>query len=101
MAIVRNIYGDDFMEIFKKSFENIDNDFIEQDGKLVKKDSSKEYVWTVYQDLGFVSGPLLRFAHIGSTFYTVYDSAFYPEPCLANFLNGGIFRVYAFLGLNT
>lgn len=44
MAIVRNIYGDDFMEIFKKSFENIDNDFIEQDGKLLKKDSSKEYV---------------------------------------------------------
>ena len=34
MAIVRNIYGDDFMEIFEKSFNNIENDFDEDDGKL-------------------------------------------------------------------
>ena len=37
MCIIRNIYGDDFMEIFEKSFENIKADFIEKDGKLVKK----------------------------------------------------------------
>ncbi|MCA1027362.1 HTH-type transcriptional regulator Hpr [Cytobacillus sp. FSL W7-1323] len=40
MAIIRNIYGDDFMEIFEKSFSNIDNEFEEKDGKLLKK---KEY----------------------------------------------------------
>ncbi|QED47131.1 HTH-type transcriptional regulator Hpr [Cytobacillus dafuensis] len=40
MAIVRNIYGDDFMEIFEKSFANIENDFIEDEGKLYKKDIS-------------------------------------------------------------
>ena len=40
MAIVRNIYGDDFMEIFEKSFENIENDFIEEEGKLFKKETS-------------------------------------------------------------
>lgn len=37
MAIVRNIYGDDFMEIFEKSFSNIENEFTESDGKLNKK----------------------------------------------------------------
>jgi MarR family transcriptional regulator, protease production regulatory protein HPr len=37
MAIIRNIYGDDFMEIFEKSFNNIEKDFTEQDGKLVKR----------------------------------------------------------------
>jgi MarR family transcriptional regulator, protease production regulatory protein HPr len=40
MAIVRNIYGDDFMEIFEKSFANLENDFIEEEGKLSKKESS-------------------------------------------------------------
>ncbi|MEH7126100.1 HTH-type transcriptional regulator Hpr [Bacillus sp. JJ1532] len=40
MAIVRNIYGDDFMEIFEKSFNNIENDFVEEEGKLQKKESS-------------------------------------------------------------
>lgn len=45
MAIVRNIYGDDFMEIFEKSFSNIDGQFTDEDGKLIKKDPiSKEYV---------------------------------------------------------
>lgn len=44
MAIVRNIYGDDFMEIFEKSFANIDNDFVEENGKLSKINSSKEFV---------------------------------------------------------
>ena len=42
MTIVRNIYGDDFMEIFEKSFENIENEFVEEKGKLVKKDASSE-----------------------------------------------------------
>ncbi|CAM3650446.1 HTH-type transcriptional regulator Hpr [Mesobacillus zeae] len=37
MAIVRNIYGDDFMEIFEKSFSNIDSKFTEEEGKLRKK----------------------------------------------------------------
>ncbi|MBS4210698.1 HTH-type transcriptional regulator Hpr [Bacillus sp. FJAT-50079] len=36
MAIVRNIYGDDFMEIFEKSFHNIETDFLEIDGKIKK-----------------------------------------------------------------
>ena len=37
MAIVRNIYGDDFMEIFEKSFTNIDSKFTDENGKLEKK----------------------------------------------------------------
>jgi MarR family protease production transcriptional regulator HPr len=36
MAIVRNIYGDDFMEIFEKSFHNIDSEFKEENGRLSK-----------------------------------------------------------------
>ena len=44
MAIVRNIYGDDFMEIFEKSFSNIDNKFSDEDGTLKKIDpAEKEY----------------------------------------------------------
>lgn len=44
MAIVRNIYGDDFMEIFEKSFSNIDSKFSDQDGTLKKIDpAEKEY----------------------------------------------------------
>jgi MarR family protease production transcriptional regulator HPr len=37
MAIVRNIYGDDFMEIFEKSFNNIETDFEDVNGMLRKK----------------------------------------------------------------
>jgi len=37
MAIIRNIYGDDFMEIFEKSFHNIEENFVEEDGKIVKR----------------------------------------------------------------
>lgn len=44
MAIVRNIYGDEFMEIFEKAFNNIESDFIEKNGKLQKKNPSKELV---------------------------------------------------------
>lgn len=44
MAIVRNIYGDDFMEIFEKSFSNIDSKFADEDGTLKKIDpAEKEY----------------------------------------------------------
>lgn len=34
MTVVRNIYGNDFMEIFEKSFHNIENDFSDDNGKL-------------------------------------------------------------------
>lgn len=42
MAIVRNIYGDDFMEIFEKSFNNVENEFTEENGKLVKIQNSEQ-----------------------------------------------------------
>ncbi|KIY21935.1 MULTISPECIES: HTH-type transcriptional regulator Hpr [Mesobacillus] len=42
MAIVRNIYGDDFMEIFEKSFSNIDKKFTDEDGTLKKIDPAKK-----------------------------------------------------------
>jgi MarR family transcriptional regulator, protease production regulatory protein HPr len=42
MAIVRNIYGDDFMEIFERSFHNIENEFTEKDGKLCKDEKTEE-----------------------------------------------------------
>lgn len=38
MSIIRNIYGEDFMEIFEKSFTNIEEEFQEDDGKLQKKE---------------------------------------------------------------
>lgn len=51
MAIIRNIYGDDFMDIFERSFNNIETDYTEKDGKLAKRDvelenenEEKEYV---------------------------------------------------------
>lgn len=37
MAIVRNIYGDDFMEIFERSFNNIEDEFVDENGTLKKK----------------------------------------------------------------
>ncbi|RBP92316.1 transcriptional regulator [Cytobacillus firmus] len=42
MAIVRNIYGDDFMEIFEKSFANLENQFDEDEGKLKKKTTAEK-----------------------------------------------------------
>ncbi|MBT2688929.1 HTH-type transcriptional regulator Hpr [Bacillus sp. ISL-47] len=42
MAIVRNIYGDDFMEIFEKSFANLENQFDEEEGKLKKKETAEK-----------------------------------------------------------
>ena len=36
MSIIKNIYGDDFMKIFEKSFHNIETDFTEKEGKIRK-----------------------------------------------------------------
>lgn len=37
IAILRNIYGQDFIDIFEKSLENIEENFTEHEQKLVKK----------------------------------------------------------------
>jgi MarR family transcriptional regulator, protease production regulatory protein HPr len=42
MAIVRNIYGEDFMEIFERSFHNIESRFTEEDGKLRKSQNIEQ-----------------------------------------------------------
>jgi MarR family transcriptional regulator, protease production regulatory protein HPr len=42
MAIVRNIYGEDFMEIFERSFQSIESGFVEEDGKLKKAKSTEQ-----------------------------------------------------------
>lgn len=42
MSIIRHIYGDDFMEIFEKSFSNIENEFTSEEGKMKKKQEAKE-----------------------------------------------------------
>ncbi|MEO2077464.1 MAG: HTH-type transcriptional regulator Hpr [Bacillus sp. (in: firmicutes)] len=42
MAIVRNIYGDDFMEIFERSFHNIESEFVEENGKLQKSNKTQQ-----------------------------------------------------------
>jgi MarR family transcriptional regulator, protease production regulatory protein HPr len=42
MAIVRNIYGDDFMEIFERSFHNIETEFNEDEGKLKKSKKTEQ-----------------------------------------------------------
>lgn len=42
MAIVRNIYGDDFMEIFERSFQNVESEFVVENGKLTKAKNSSE-----------------------------------------------------------
>jgi MarR family transcriptional regulator, protease production regulatory protein HPr len=42
MAIVRNIYGEDFMEIFERSFHNIESRFVEEDGKLKKSKNTEQ-----------------------------------------------------------
>ncbi|MFB6465229.1 HTH-type transcriptional regulator Hpr [Cytobacillus sp. Hz8] len=44
MTVVRNIYGQDFMEIFERSFSNIDGEFKDAEGKVEKKiNSEKEF----------------------------------------------------------
>ncbi len=42
MCIIRNIYGDDFMEIFERSFDNLEDSFYEENGSLTKKAPTKE-----------------------------------------------------------
>lgn len=37
MSVIKNVYGDDFMKIFERSFSNVEADFTEVDGKLAKK----------------------------------------------------------------
>lgn len=39
MCIVRNIYGDDFMQIFERSFENLKQEFVEENNRLIKKEN--------------------------------------------------------------
>ncbi|WP_373604608.1 HTH-type transcriptional regulator Hpr [Bhargavaea cecembensis] len=41
MAVIRNIYGSDFMEIFERGFKNMDEMFEETDGKLSSKQRSE------------------------------------------------------------
>ncbi len=42
MSVVRNIYGDDFMEIFEHGFDNLESSFGEQENKLVISAIKKE-----------------------------------------------------------
>ncbi|MGE7183354.1 HTH-type transcriptional regulator Hpr [Peribacillus sp. NPDC006672] len=42
MAVIRNIYGEDFMQIFERSFDNIDQEFTDVEGKIAKKKIEKE-----------------------------------------------------------
>jgi MarR family transcriptional regulator, protease production regulatory protein HPr len=42
MAVIRNIYGDDFMQIFERSFTNIEQEYKDVDGKIVKKETEQE-----------------------------------------------------------
>jgi MarR family protease production transcriptional regulator HPr len=42
MCIIRNIYGDDFMEIFERSFNNIEDSLYEENGKLKKEPKAEE-----------------------------------------------------------
>lgn len=44
VSVVRHIYGSDFMDIFEKSLDKIEEDFIEEDGKLKPKKSTPETV---------------------------------------------------------
>ena len=42
MCIIRNIYGDDFMEIFERSFNSIEDSLDEDNGTLTKKSPKSE-----------------------------------------------------------
>lgn len=42
MAIIRNIYGDDFMEIFEHSFTNIEEEFEEKESRLQKVEEAEQ-----------------------------------------------------------
>lgn len=41
MTIVRHIYGSDFMLIFEKTLEKMEQEFIEEDGKLIARSNAK------------------------------------------------------------
>ncbi|TWT03362.1 HTH-type transcriptional regulator Hpr [Planococcus sp. CPCC 101016] len=41
MAVIRNIYGDDFMEIFEASFKNIENKFSEENHVIMHQESQQ------------------------------------------------------------
>lgn len=42
MSIIRNIYGDDFMRIFEASFNNLNENFVDENGKLIEKAAVKQ-----------------------------------------------------------
>lgn len=42
MCVVKNVYGDDFMDIFERSFNNIEQGFEDVDGKIVKKKTEEK-----------------------------------------------------------
>jgi MarR family transcriptional regulator, protease production regulatory protein HPr len=42
MSVIRKIYGEDFMDIFERSFHNIEQEFTEENGKLVKRETKTE-----------------------------------------------------------
>lgn len=42
MSVIRNIYGDDFMQIFERSFTNIEQEYTDIDGKVIKKETEQE-----------------------------------------------------------
>lgn len=44
VSIVRHIYGTDFIDIFEKSLDKIEKDFIEEDGKLKCKKTLQQTV---------------------------------------------------------
>lgn len=44
MTMIRNINGEDFMQMFEKSFHNLESEFIEEDGKLKKINRIKQEV---------------------------------------------------------
>ncbi|MGL4818494.1 MAG: HTH-type transcriptional regulator Hpr [Bacilli bacterium] len=44
MSIIRNIYGDEFMEIFERSLGNIETSFHDEDGRLVRYSDGSETI---------------------------------------------------------
>ncbi|MBM7694046.1 MarR family protease production transcriptional regulator HPr [Peribacillus deserti] len=42
MAVIKNIYGEHFMEIFERSFSNIEKEFTDINGTLTKKEALNE-----------------------------------------------------------
>ncbi|MBD7985869.1 HTH-type transcriptional regulator Hpr [Sporosarcina sp. Sa2YVA2] len=43
MSVIRNIYGEDFMEIFERGFQSIDKSFDEHNGELQPSNTSKTF----------------------------------------------------------